>query len=428
MPPVHKIYPTFDEHITKVVDNWTGTLLGSGSTEWTISGSETTMDWYGSVTHSFVVTLADGYVIDTVVVDGSEISFTENTFTITTSSEKHIVITSKQAAVCVSVDLTSLAGFADISPGSHTLTIKAKANGYSDSLASAGVTFEKAASGETWVLNETLTTIEIEADVNFVSNGESFAKMYRGYTETSLYLPDPSNNYLAYWPNVSSASGVINAYHDGVWMDEAYRTVTFSTTPTGDLFTWLQANATKQGDGGVITVSADGNIWADIGTDAFVMTKGDFVGSPVLFTTANEANRIQVGSKGYDLIRRVNDPDSVFITANEFLAAFGVTTTNKGNSIAGRSLDFVTPFSSRLSTVDGTDGGSFVEWGLNNNASGSLDSIKEMEKENLLFIIYDCSTDTVQACELDTYDAEMGIFSVTCNAGYNTMVAFALGG
>ena len=30
------------------------------------------------------------------------------------------------------------------------------------------------------------------------------------------------------------------------WYNEAYKTLVFDTPPTGDLLTWLQANATKQ--------------------------------------------------------------------------------------------------------------------------------------------------------------------------------------
>ena len=30
------------------------------------------------------------------------------------------------------------------------------------------------------------------------------------------------------------------------WYSEAYKTLVFDTPPTGDLLTWLQANATKQ--------------------------------------------------------------------------------------------------------------------------------------------------------------------------------------
>lgn len=33
---------------------------------------------------------------------------------------------------------------------------------------------------------------------------------------------------------------------EGSWTDEAYRTVTFESEPTGDLLTWLTNNAVKQ--------------------------------------------------------------------------------------------------------------------------------------------------------------------------------------
>ena len=42
-----------------------------------------------------------------------------------------------------SVDLTTLTGWANLSDGEHTITIKAKADGYRDSEASEGVTVTK---------------------------------------------------------------------------------------------------------------------------------------------------------------------------------------------------------------------------------------------------------------------------------------------
>lgn len=47
----------------------------------------------------------------------------------------------------LSVDLSTLSGWSDVTTGSHTLTIKAKASGYRDSALSAGASFTKAASG-----------------------------------------------------------------------------------------------------------------------------------------------------------------------------------------------------------------------------------------------------------------------------------------
>lgn len=49
----------------------------------------------------------------------------------------------------ISVDISTLSGWANIASGSHTLTVKAKADGYGTSDASTGVAFDKAGSGET---------------------------------------------------------------------------------------------------------------------------------------------------------------------------------------------------------------------------------------------------------------------------------------
>ena len=46
----------------------------------------------------------------------------------------------------LSVDLSTLTGWSDVTSGSHTLTIKAKATGYRDSEASTGVSFTKGGS------------------------------------------------------------------------------------------------------------------------------------------------------------------------------------------------------------------------------------------------------------------------------------------
>lgn len=89
-------------------------------------------------------------------------------------------------------------------------------------------------SGETWVLNETYNgSTTASYDVNFTSNGESFAKLSYG---------DNPRWFIKY--------GETAVYFNGTWTDQAYRTITFATPPTGDLLTWLQANGTKQGGGG----------------------------------------------------------------------------------------------------------------------------------------------------------------------------------
>lgn len=47
-------------------------------------------------------------------------------------------------------------------------------------------------------------------------------------------------------PGAGIYYGTVRVWDGYSWTDEAYRTITFLETPTGDLLTWLQANAVKQ--------------------------------------------------------------------------------------------------------------------------------------------------------------------------------------
>lgn len=89
-------------------------------------------------------------------------------------------------------------------------------------------------SGETWVLNDSVdVSTMFEYSVDFTSNNTS-------YTRFAVAM-----NMLRYYD-----SGFDDVYDGSTWTNEAYRTITFSTSPIGDLLTWLQANGTKQGGGG----------------------------------------------------------------------------------------------------------------------------------------------------------------------------------
>ncbi len=86
---------------------------------------------------------------------------------------------------------------------------------------------------ETWVLNSTITgNGKFTAD--FTSNGKSFSSIAVSSSITS-YVEKMGGNVIVY----TNRSG---------WNNEAYRTIVFDTSPTGNLLTWLQANGTKQGE------------------------------------------------------------------------------------------------------------------------------------------------------------------------------------
>lgn len=108
------------------------------------------------------------------------------------------------------------------------------------------ITFEEAI-GKTWVINERLYSSAFndsyQFNVSFVSNGQTFSGFFAKWVS-----PDYQ---LGYFTDVNQS-----AYNQIYTMDmagtrswtlgEAYRTITFSEPPTGDLLTWLQANATPQ--------------------------------------------------------------------------------------------------------------------------------------------------------------------------------------
>lgn len=100
---------------------------------------------------------------------------------------------------------------------------------------------------ETWVLNEYLDYDFLFEDILFTSNNNSFIRI--GFDS------DSRGEVLSYYTNIGETVVYINN-----WLNQAYRTVTFETAPTGDLLTWLQANAEKQEQpsGKTLTVTYNG--------------------------------------------------------------------------------------------------------------------------------------------------------------------------
>lgn len=100
----------------------------------------------------------------------------------------------------------------------------------------------------TWYFNETID-ITSQPDkfwgyssgiaVSFVSGyyGFTYDHLIRGYDDTY------GVRTLIYYRKITETMEL--AYRNG-WRGEVYRTITFDELPTGDLLTWLQANATPQ--------------------------------------------------------------------------------------------------------------------------------------------------------------------------------------
>ena len=98
---------------------------------------------------------------------------------------------------------------------------------------------------ETWIINKTPNLIAQTYEVIFTSywsfagvSGHQYSKIVMQST-TIAYVDSNNNSETVY----NSSSG----WSVKLGTEEPQRTITFNSSPTGDLLTWLQANAAKQG-------------------------------------------------------------------------------------------------------------------------------------------------------------------------------------
>lgn len=149
----------------------------------------------------FPVTLAPGRILDTVVSSeyNSQVEIGENQFQgwFTTGANFTITITTKAAATKQTIDVSTLAGWANLSTGNHQITVKTKASGYVDSAASNAVTVSKAASGYTVTFGD--------GSESGSNNGAAYYSIDNGatYIRFCTINADTSNDYL-----VTDISGV----------------------------------------------------------------------------------------------------------------------------------------------------------------------------------------------------------------------------
>ena len=108
---------------------------------WSSSGETHAVSGGSYIT--FTVLCKEGYELSSVMKDGSEVIISNNTFTVLTDVASTITLTSKQSTPKVSVDLTTLPGWASLSTGTHNIAVVAKAYGYRDSEPSAAVSVTK---------------------------------------------------------------------------------------------------------------------------------------------------------------------------------------------------------------------------------------------------------------------------------------------
>ena len=122
----------------------------------------------------------------------------------------------------------------DVAIGSKTLNCNGK-------LMQGDIVVElvgSATSGETWYFNDTIGKPNNgNIVVNFTSNGVAYIAMMEIYG-------GKFSNPLAYITDGGLRQAVYD-YKTSTWYDEAYRTIVLDEPATGDVLTFLEANATK---------------------------------------------------------------------------------------------------------------------------------------------------------------------------------------
>lgn len=112
---------------------------------------------------------------------------------------------------------------------------------YGRALTAGGSGDTGGAAKETWVLNKVVEITPTQRfTAEFVSNGQTFQ---------TISAESPNLLYNTTVVGRASSSGVgVGSLQISGWADEAYRKLTFSKPPAGDLLTWLQTNGVKQPD------------------------------------------------------------------------------------------------------------------------------------------------------------------------------------
>ena len=126
--------------------------------------------------------------------------------------------------------------------------------------------------GKTWLLNGNINQeMIVDFDVSFISNNQVFEH---------LAAATIMGQFQAFYGNTL-------VYINFSWSNEAYQTITFETAPTGDLLTWLEANAVKQtagvGFGGYAEKIDEIPLpkeEQEVTVDGFIFQSGDVVVTP----------------------------------------------------------------------------------------------------------------------------------------------------
>lgn len=118
-------------------------------------------------------------------------------------------------------------------------------------------TLEGGDTSETWVIKSSAHGELVTTQIAFTSNGQKFTSIGTNSDSGVIILRYDNNEVAGYDP------GLEQQYS---FDDDAYRTITFATPPTGALLSWLQTNATKKASGvsvqdtKAVTITSNGTV------------------------------------------------------------------------------------------------------------------------------------------------------------------------
>ena len=126
-------------------------------------------------------------------------------------------------------------------------------------LATAIGSIPSGAAKETWVIKSDAAGEFATTQISFTSNGQKFTSIGANHSAGSFIILRYDNNEIAGYDPGAGSSGY-------EFDNEAYRKLTFDTSPAGALLTWLQSNATKQPndtavqDTKALTITSNGTV------------------------------------------------------------------------------------------------------------------------------------------------------------------------
>lgn len=236
-----------------------------GLTVYFDSGIETVSFQYGSNEYTFInsgaiygfslepgsdivltANLKAGYSLESSsfgTVNGNTVTIAEENMT----ANMTCTLTSKSSTSRLSVDVSTLTGWANLSAGSHDITIVAKASGFKDSAPSAAIQVTKAASTKTlkagtykWA--DTLQGLLQGATFNFVAGNVNYTAIES--TGAALFYLD--------------TSGITSRVYFNKWLDTVHQTITLATDQqvSAEFYEWAitGGNLVKQAvDNGITT-------------------------------------------------------------------------------------------------------------------------------------------------------------------------------